>query len=82
MTCTPTEQANIDTIYRSMDAEAIGDWDNVYQFIAPDSVSYGPTGTVRGHDEMHAADAVFMKTCPTWRRTILDIVADESTKEE
>ncbi|MCO5202371.1 MAG: nuclear transport factor 2 family protein [Chloroflexi bacterium] len=54
MTYTATEQANIDAIYRFMDAEAIGDWDTVYQFIAPDSVSYGPTGTVRGHGEMQS----------------------------
>ncbi|MCC6961552.1 MAG: hypothetical protein IT301_17015 [Dehalococcoidia bacterium] len=49
MTYTPTEQANIDAIHRFMEAEAVQDWDTVYQFIAPACVNYSPTGVVRGH---------------------------------
>ena len=52
MTYTPTEQANIDAMYRFMEAEAVQDWDTVYQFIAPDCVNYSPTGVVRGHEEL------------------------------
>jgi len=76
MTYTPTEQANIDAIYRFMEAEAVQDWDTVYQFIAPDCVNYSPTGVVRGHEEMHRFDAAMFAGLQSWRRTILDIVAD------
>ena len=76
MTYTPTEQANIDAMYRFMEAEAVQDWDTVYQFIAPDCVNYSPTGVVRGHEEMHRFDAAMFAGLQSWRRTILDIVAD------
>ena len=79
MTHTPTEQANIDAIYRFMEAEAVQDWDTVYQFIAPDCVNYSPTGVVRGHEEMHRFDAAMFAGLQSWRRTILDIVADGDT---
>lgn len=80
MTYTPTEQANIDSIYKFMEAEAVQDWDTVYRFIAPDCVSYGPGGAVtRGHEAMHAADAAMFAGLESWRRTILDAVADGET---
>lgn len=76
MTYTPIEQANIEAIYRFMEAEAVQDWDTVFSLISPDSVSYTSSGIVRGHEEMHQYNAAFMKTFPKSRRTILDIVAD------
>ena len=79
MTYTPTEQANIDAIHKFMEAEAVPDWDTVYQFIAPDCVNYSPTGVVRGHEEMHRFDAAMFAGLQSWRRTILDIVADGDT---
>lgn len=79
MTYTPTEQANIDAIHRFMEAEAVQDWDTVYQFIAPDCVNYSPTGVVRGHAEMHKFDEAMFRGIESWRRTILDIVADGNT---
>ena len=79
MTYTPTEQANIDAIHKFMEAKAVPDWDTVYQFIAPDCVNYSPTGVVRGHEEMHRFDAAMFAGLQSWRRTILDIVADGDT---
>jgi predicted ester cyclase len=74
---TPAEQANIDAIHRFMEAEAIQDWDTVYQFIAPDCVAYAPGGVVtRGHDAMHASDEAMFSRLASWRREILDIAAD------
>ncbi|MBK7126950.1 MAG: nuclear transport factor 2 family protein [Dehalococcoidia bacterium] len=67
MTYTPTEQANIDAMYRFMEAEAVQDWDTVYQFIAPDCVNYSPTGVVRGHEEMHRFDAAMFAGLQSWR---------------
>ncbi|MCC6961555.1 MAG: nuclear transport factor 2 family protein [Dehalococcoidia bacterium] len=80
MTYTPTEQANIDAIYRFMEAEAAQDWDTVYQFIACEAVNYGPGGVVtRGHDEMHRTDAALFGRVAEWRRSVLDIAADGDT---
>lgn len=79
MTHTPTEQANIDAMYRFMEAEAVQDWDTVYQFIAPDCVSHSPTGVVRGHEAMHKFDDAMFRGLASWKRTILSIVADGDT---
>lgn len=76
MTYTPTEQANIDAIHKFMEAEAVQDWDRVYQFIAPDCVSYSPTGVVRGHEAMHKFDDAMFSGLASWRRRLLDVSAD------
>ncbi|MBK7330331.1 MAG: nuclear transport factor 2 family protein [Dehalococcoidia bacterium] len=80
MTYTPTEQANIDAIYRFMEAEAARDFETMYRFTAPDCVSYGPGGMVtRGHEEMHAYDDVFFASLESLRRSIIDMAADGDT---
>ncbi|MBK9611701.1 nuclear transport factor 2 family protein [Candidatus Amarobacter glycogenicus] len=80
MTYTPTEQTNIDAIYRFMEAEAVRDFETMYRFIAPDCVSYGPGGMVtRGHEEMHAYDDVFFASLESLRRSIIDVAADGDT---
>ncbi|MBK6561308.1 MAG: nuclear transport factor 2 family protein [Dehalococcoidia bacterium] len=80
MTYTPTEQANIDAMYRFMEAEAVRDFETMYRFIAPDCVSYGPGGMVtRGHEEMHAYDDVFFASLESLRRSIIDVAADGDT---
>lgn len=76
MTYTPTEQANINAIHRFMEAEAVQDWDTVYEFIALDCIAYSPTGVVRGHEEMHRFDDAMFSGLASWRRSLLDIAAD------
>jgi ketosteroid isomerase-like protein len=78
VTYTPTEQANIDTIRRMMEAEQARDWDAVYSLVTDDCVTTMGNVVLHGKAEMRAWDAkYFIPVFASSARTILDIAADD-----
>ncbi|MGE0599136.1 MAG: nuclear transport factor 2 family protein [Dehalococcoidia bacterium] len=76
MTYTPTEQANIQVIRKTIELEAARDWEAVYSLVTPDCVTYMGETVPRGAEEMKAYDARFFPLFTSTARTILDIAAD------
>lgn len=82
MTCNLTEQANIDTIRRMFAAEKERDWDAVYAPFKAEGVGHLGSVDQHGLEEMRSSNPQIYAPFSAGERTVLDIVANESTKEE